>query len=110
MLKNPTDLEIYYLLCGVGASVMASIVKTIKATKTFTKIGILKMVADAISCAILTLGISMSIHEYYGASLVYAVGIGAFVGSLGNTVIIELASSVIRTFLNVDTKKDNETK
>lgn len=102
MMLQPTDSELYYLLTGVGASIMASIVKTISKTKVFTKMGFLKMVADAISCAILTLGISMSIHEYYGASLVYAVGIGAFVGSLGNTMIIEIASTLINHFLYGD--------
>lgn len=108
-MLQPTDSELYYLLTGVGASIMASIVKTISKTKVFTKMGFLKMVADAISCAILTLGISMSIHEYYGASLVYAVGIGAFVGSLGNAVIIEFASSLINSFLHGD-KFNHEAK
>lgn len=101
LLKNPQDAELYYLLGGAVASVIASLAKTVKNTKTFTRLGICKMFAEALSCAILTVGLSLSIHEYYGASLSYAVGIGAFVGSLGNTVIIETVSSLIATYFKV---------
>ena len=110
MMKTPENLELFYLICGVGAGAMSSFAKSLKNTKVFTKTGIIKMVADSISCAILTLGISLSMHEYFEISLIYSIGIGAFIGNVGNTVVVELFSSIFSTFAERWSKEEKNDK
>jgi hypothetical protein len=105
MLKENSDL--LYLLLGVGVGAMTSFAKSIKNAKSFTKLGVVKMCAEALTCSLLTSGLSISLNEYYGLSYSYAICIGAFIGSMGSSVIIEFARGFITRLAGV---KDNESK
>lgn len=99
--------DLYYLLAGVGVGAMTSFSRSIKNAKTFTKLGVLKMCAEALTCSLLTCGLSLTLNEYYGLSFSYSIGIGAFIGSVGSTVIIELSQNVISGILKTLSKGGN---
>lgn len=95
MWKEDPDLIFVWL--GMGAAAMSAFLRRANAgiKDFFTINGFLYAVIDAAACSILTSGITLSLHEYAGCSLVYAIGIGTFVGMLGYKSII----SVIQRFL-----------
>ena len=74
---------------------LSCIARNIKQTSTFTIAGFFKILADTIVCTLLTLGVSLSLHEYYQMSYVYTIAIGTFIGSMGSSYIIEIASQVV---------------
>jgi len=97
MLKNNTDL--LYLLLGVGVGAMASLAKSIRNAKTFSVFGVVKMMAEALTCSLLTSGLALGLNEYYDVSFVYAIAIGAFIGSVGSSVMIEFAKTALTSVL-----------
>lgn len=67
--------------------------------------GFFKILADTIVCTLLTLGVSLSLHEYYQMSYVYTIAIGTFIGSMGSSYIIEIANQLLRKVLKLDENK-----
>lgn len=103
--------DLYYLLAGIGVGAMTSFSRSIKNAKTFTKLGVIKMCAEALTCSLLTCGLSLTLHEYCDLAFIYSIGLGAFIGSVGSTVIVELTHNVVTGVLSAFVKgKDNESK
>ena len=102
--------DLYYLLAGVGVGAMTSFAKSIKNAERFTKMGIVKMCAEALTCSLLTCGLSLSLHEYCSLSFVYSIGLGAFIGSVGSSLIVELTQNVVVGLLQTLKGQKNESK
>lgn len=101
-LNNPENI---CFISGLGATMLSCIARNIKQTSTFTIVGFFKILADTIVCTLLTLGVSLSLHEYYQMSYVYTIAIGTFIGSMGSSYIIEIANQLLRKVLKLDENK-----
>lgn len=98
--KNISPETTYFVL-GIGATVLASLTRTIRRKGFFSRIGFFRWIVDAVTCTLISSGISLSVHEYFQCSFVYTIAIGTFVGSLGSQLIISLLTQFIRKKLGV---------
>ncbi len=83
---NFTDL----LYIGLGAlmSFVVALLRQLKAnTKWLTKI------VESLTCSFLSTGCSMACHGMFGWSYEYAMPIGIFIGALGSSYVIGIASN-----------------
>ena len=103
MLKNILgNTEQFYLYLGGAIAFCVVLLKSVAKiglAQTLKKLS--KVLADAVICSMFTLGISLTLHEYTGASYVYSVGIGAFVGAIGSIYTTAFLTALLKKFFGV---------
>jgi len=105
-MLNPLDSEHIFFILGVIASFISAIARMFKTYSALTKAGIIRTLADAITCSLISSGVGLSLHEYLGWSYVYMILIGTFVGSIGSTYIVLGVTSLAKAY--VKTIKESE--
>lgn len=105
MIEPPKNItsEQLFLFCGFISAVLSSLVRLMKNKANFTSFyGVIRSVVDALTCALLSYGIFLILHQYWEISTSSIIFIGTFVGSLGSTTIITLASSFLKKWVGTD--------
>lgn len=105
MFKDSPDLIFLYM--GMGAAAMSAFARRASNNmkEFFSWKGLALALTDALSCSLITSGITLSLHEYYGASLVYSIGVGTFVGTLGYKTILVMLQGFFAQKFHLDNKK-----
>lgn len=105
---NPLGNEQTFFLLGVVASFVSAIARMFKTYSALTKAGVIRTLADAITCSLISSGVGLALHEYLGWSYVYMILIGTFIGSIGSTYIVLGVTSLAKAYVKTIKSNENE--
>nr|DAP11026.1 MAG TPA: holin [Caudoviricetes sp.] len=103
MIEPPKNItsEQLFLFFGFISAILSSLVRLMKNKANFTSFYcVTRSVVDALTCALLSYGIFLILHQYWDISTSSIIFIGTFVGSLGSTTIITLASTALKKWVS----------
>lgn len=108
-MQNPLSNEQTFFVLGMLASFVSAIARMFKTYSVLTKAGIIRTLADAITCSLISSGVGLVLHEYLGWSYVYMILIGTFIGSIGSTYIVLGVTTLAKAYIKTIKSTENET-
>lgn len=108
-MQNPLSNEQTFFVLGMLASFVSAIARMFKTYSVLTKAGIIRTLADAITCSLISSGVGLALHEYLGWSYVYMILIGTFIGSIGSTYIVLGVTTLAKAYVKTSKSTENET-
>ena len=104
MIEPPKNFnftaEQIYMLLGFASAFLSSGVRLMRDKENFSSVyAIVRSKIDAFTCALLSYGVFLILHQYWLVDSSVLVFIGTFVGSLGSNTIISFVSTLLKKYI-----------
>lgn len=107
-MQSPLSNEQTFFILGMLASFISAIARMFETYSVLTKVGVIRTLADAITCSLISSGVGLSLHEYLGWSYVYMILIGTFIGSIGSRYIVICVTTLAKAYVKTIKSTENE--
>lgn len=109
MIEPPKNINVtteqIYMYLGFISAFLSSGVRLMRNKENFSSLYmIIRSIIDALTCAFLSYGVFEILNAKWDIPISALIFIGAFVGSLGSSTIINLISMLLKNYMGIEKK------